>query len=101
MFAFSKHVFVDCAETEIRTAAAVAGSGASVLRGVKADLYLTGEMSHHELLDAVHDDVTVILANHSNTERNYLKVFADKLLEAMPQLDVRVSEADRDPLTFV
>lgn len=80
----------------------MAGSGPlSLLREAKVDLYLTGEMSHHDLLDAVHDRVTVVLANHSNTERNYLKVFAGRLLEKMPRLNVRVSEADRDPLTFV
>ena len=31
-----------------------AGSGGSVLAGAKADLILTGEMSHHEVLDFVH-----------------------------------------------
>lgn len=88
-------------DSTINSAAAVAGSGASLLRGVKADLYLTGEMSHHEVLDAVHNNVTVVLANHSNTERNYLKVFAGRLSEEMPRLDVRVSKVDKDPLTFV
>lgn len=88
-------------DSKINSAAAVAGSGASLLRGVKADLYLTGEMSHHDLLDAVHDNVTVVLANHSNTERSYLKVFAGKLLEELPQLTVHVSKVDRDPLVFV
>ncbi|XP_026813187.1 NIF3-like protein 1 isoform X1 [Rhopalosiphum maidis] len=88
-------------ESSISSAAAVAGSGASVLRGVNADLYLTGEMSHHDVLDAVHNKVTVVLANHSNTERNYLNVFAGRLLEEMPQLNVHVSKVDRDPLMFV
>ena len=31
-----------------------AGSGGSVLAGVQANLILTGEMSHHEVLDFVH-----------------------------------------------
>lgn len=88
-------------ESTIGSAAAVAGSGASVLRGVNADLYLTGEMSHHDVLDAVHNNVTVVLANHSNTERNYLNVFAGRLLKEMPQLNVHISKVDRDPLTFV
>lgn len=37
---------------KIQTVAICAGSGESVLSGVKADLYLTGEMSHHYLLAA-------------------------------------------------
>ncbi|XP_025405210.1 NIF3-like protein 1 isoform X2 [Sipha flava] len=88
-------------ESTINSAATVAGSGASVLNGVNADLYLTGEMSHHEILDAVHNNVTVILANHSNTERGYLKVFADNLSQKIPQLRVCISNVDRDPLLFV
>lgn len=92
---------IDFTESTINSAAAVAGSGVSVLRGVKADLYLTGEMSHHDVLDAVHNNVTVVLANHSNTERGYLKVFAKKLLAKSPGLNVCVSKVDKDPLTFV
>ncbi|XP_022182891.1 NIF3-like protein 1 isoform X1 [Myzus persicae] len=88
-------------ESTICSAAAVAGSGASVLRGCDACLYLTGEMSHHDVLDAVHNGVTVVLANHSNTERSYLNVFAHRLLAEMPQLNVHVSKVDRDPLVFV
>lgn len=94
--------YVYFTDSTINSAAAVAGSGASLLRGVKADLYLTGEMSHHEVLDAVHNNVTVVLANHSNTERGYLEVFAKKLLVEIPKLSkVHVSKVDRDPLTFV
>lgn len=88
-------------DSTVDSAAAVAGSGASVLKGVNAGLYLTGEMSHHDVLDAVHNGVTVVLANHSNTERRYLNVFAGRLHAEMPQLDVRVSKVDRDPLMFV
>ena len=43
--------------SEISSVGVCAGSGASVLAGVKADLILTGEMSHHEILDFVHRQV--------------------------------------------
>merc|ERR1712098_750612 len=59
-------------ESPVRSIAVCAGSGGSVLGGVKADLVVTGEMSHHEVLDFVHKGVSVILADHSNTERGYL-----------------------------
>ncbi len=45
------------AERDIKTIAICAGSGSSVLNGVAADLYLTGEMSHHEVLAAVSSGV--------------------------------------------
>ncbi|XP_061613302.1 NIF3-like protein 1 isoform X2 [Phyllopteryx taeniolatus] len=76
--------------------------GASVLNGVQADLYVTGEMSHHEVLDAVAKGTSVILSDHSNSERGYLSVFRDKLTEKVPaDVVVMVSKADRDPLEVV
>ena len=79
-----------------------AGSGASVLAGCQADLWITGEMSHHEVLDAVHGGTSVILCEHSNTERGYLKEFAKKLTGLLDnQVEVVVSEKDCDPLKIV
>ncbi|XP_051927855.1 NIF3-like protein 1 isoform X2 [Hippocampus zosterae] len=89
-------------ESFVRTVAACAGSGASVLSGVQADLYVTGEMSHHEVLDAVARGTSVILSDHSNSERGYLSVFRQKLTERVPaDVVVMVSKADRDPLEVV
>ncbi|KAM8837753.1 NIF3-like protein 1 isoform 2-T6 [Spinachia spinachia] len=90
------------AESSVRTAAVCAGSGASVLSGVKADLYITGEMSHHEVLDAVAQGTNVILSDHSNSERGFLAVFREKLAVRLPDsVTVVVSKADRDPLEVV
>lgn len=87
---------------EIRSVAVCAGSGGSVLRGVKADLYLTGEMSHHEVLDATCQGTHVILCDHSNTERGFLKVVQQRLNNKLEQkVEVFVSETDRDPLLVV
>merc|ERR1740129_2554415 len=55
------------------------GSGASVLGGARADLLVTGEMSHHEVLDIVHKGTSVILADHSNTERGFLGRVKEKI----------------------
>lgn len=56
-------------------------------------------MSHHDVLDAVHNDVSVILCNHSNSERGFLKEFQLKLPEILGQnVNVIVSGADADPL---
>ncbi|XP_054625216.1 NIF3-like protein 1 isoform X3 [Dunckerocampus dactyliophorus] len=89
-------------ESFVRTVAVCAGSGTSVLKGVQADLYITGEMSHHEVLDAVAKGTSVILSDHSNSERGYLAVFREKLTESLPaNVAVMVSKADRDPLVVV
>lgn len=86
-------------QSQIQTIALCAGSGASVLRGKKADVYLTGEMSHHEVLDAVSRGIHVILCEHSNTERGFLTEFKRKLgLLLEEKVDVVVSLHDTDPL---
>jgi putative NIF3 family GTP cyclohydrolase 1 type 2 len=45
----------------VKTIAICAGSGASMLSGVEADAWLTGEASHHELLAATAQGTSVIL----------------------------------------
>ncbi|KAM9715973.1 NIF3-like protein 1 isoform 1-T1 [Menidia menidia] len=89
-------------DSSVRTVAVCAGSGASVLSGVTADLYVTGEMSHHEVLDAVAKGTSVLLSEHSNSERGFLSVFRERLAVRVPDsITVVVSKADRDPLEVV
>ncbi|XP_054913804.1 NIF3-like protein 1 isoform X1 [Poeciliopsis prolifica] len=89
-------------ESSVCTAAVCAGSGASVLSGVQADLFITGEMSHHEVLDAVAKGTSVILSDHSNSERGFLAVFRERLAVRLPDaVTVVLSKADRDPLEVV
>ena len=89
-------------DQQVQTIALCAGSGASVLKGVKADVYLTGEMSHHDVLDAVSHGIHVILCEHSNTERGFLKVFEEKLKADLEgKVKVLVSTSDADPLQVV
>ena len=72
------------------------------MAGCKADLWITGEMSHHEVLDAVHSGTSVILCEHSNTERGFLHVFAAKLSNLLENnVSVQVSIVDSDPLKIV
>jgi putative NIF3 family GTP cyclohydrolase 1 type 2 len=88
-----------------------AGSGASVLQGVRASVYITGEMSHHEILAANHAGVAVILTNHSNCERGYLPVLKNAFAVAFEQearirgipaaLECTVSAVDADPLVVM
>ncbi|ANZ76839.1 BA75_04095T0 [Komagataella pastoris] len=90
---------------KVETVAICAGSGSSVFSGVKADLYFTGEMSHHETLALVESGSYVITCNHSNTERGYLKEMKGKLEEELLkqglEYNVGISREDRDPLVVV
>lgn len=99
-----QHVRVAFAENRknVETIAICAGSGASVLKGVNADVFFTGEMSHHEVLDAVEHGTNVVLCDHSNTERGFLNKWKD-ILQAELGEDVHIvsSENDHDPLKIV
>ncbi|KAL4223512.1 NGG1 interacting factor [Mactra antiquata] len=87
---------------DISSVAVCAGSGGSVLRNVVADLYVTGEMSHHEVLHAVYNGTSVILCEHSNTERGYLDVLKTKLQDCLDdKTNIIVTEVDTDPLKVV
>ncbi|XP_064518102.1 NIF3-like protein 1 [Pseudopipra pipra] len=86
-------------ESPVKKAALCAGSGSSVLKGTEADIYLTGEMSHHDVLDAVANGISVILCEHSNTERGFLSEVRDVLATHLQnKISIIVSEKDRDPL---
>ena len=80
------------------------GAGESMLSGAVAqgaEVFVTGEMRHHDVLAAIDKGCSVILAGHTNTERGYLPVLAEKIRAAEGALDVRVSEADRWPFEEV
>ena len=90
-------------DSTIQTVAVCAGAGAGLLKAFKADLYITGEMSHHDVLETQHKNTSVILCNHTNSERGFLNRF-QKMLGIMlkGQCHVEVSSNDKDPLiTYV
>lgn len=88
----------------IHSVAVCAGSGGGVLGGLtSANVWITGELGHHELLAASAAGVAVILTHHSNCERGYLHVVAQRLKEATQgeNFQFLVSPIDADPLTTV
>jgi dinuclear metal center YbgI/SA1388 family protein len=85
----------------IKTIGVCPGSGgdfASIARQEGCEAYVTGELSHHKVLAALHSGMSVILGEHTGTERGYLPRLALRLKELLPGLAVEHAEADRDPL---
>ena len=81
-----------------------AGAGADlalIAAENNVELFITGEMTHHEVLAHLDRGLGLILAGHTNTERGYLPVFASRLKRSLPGLDVRVSEADHSQLAWI
>lgn len=71
-----------------------------------ADIFLTGEASHHEQLEIVSRGATIITAGHSVSERGYLsqrlkpmleKVIAEYDVNKTGQVTVEVSSTDAEP----
>jgi dinuclear metal center YbgI/SA1388 family protein len=66
----------------------------------KAELYLTGEIRHHDAIKAANAGMTVVCTLHSNSERAVLRRLQAKLAAAVPELEVMISRADRDPFSY-
>ena len=63
--------------------------------------FVTGELRHHDVLDAQARGCTIILAGHTNTEHGYLKVLRRRLAEELPRVTVQISKRDADPLKMM
>lgn len=91
-------------DAPITRIAACPGSGVSLLDAAishGAQLFITGEMKHHEVLDALDRNCAILLAGHTNTERGYLRILREKLLEAEHDFDPRLSIADIWPFSII
>ena len=97
-------------DTLISCVSACAGSGRLVLRHETSQLLLTGEMDHHEVLEANMRGSTVILMGHCNSERVYLESLVNVLNHVLnrdkgegdlSRVKVFQSSCDRDPFTLM
>ena len=92
------------ANEKITAAGCCAGSAGAMFRtaaAMGAQVYLTGEMRHHDALAAAECGMTVICLGHSNSERIALTRLADQIRKAAPKLNVVISKKDRDPFEIV
>ncbi|XP_018008927.1 NIF3-like protein 1 [Hyalella azteca] len=90
-------------DTIVSSGAVCAGSGISVLRNVQADLIVSGEMGHHDVLEFTQTGRSVVLLEHSNSERGFLSAVLQPKLQSLfkNRISVVVSQKDRDPLQIV
>ena len=88
----------------IRRLALITGSGGSMPEDAiraGADALLTGEASHHAALDALAAGVTLVAAGHYATEFPVAQTLATRLGDRFRNLEVLVSETDRDPYHYL
>jgi dinuclear metal center YbgI/SA1388 family protein len=84
----------------VRRVAVAAGAGGELLSDAireRADLFVTGEIRHHDALSAVRRGVAVVATLHSNSERAAVKAYASRLGTRLPGVSVVTSACDADP----
>lgn len=64
---------------EIRKIALCGGAGADFFEAAGCDAYITGEVKHHEFLQAIESGITLIAAGHFETENPVVAVMAENL----------------------
>jgi dinuclear metal center YbgI/SA1388 family protein len=87
----------------VKTAAVCAGSCGKIINLViaaGADLYVTGELKHHQALAAQEAGLTCICLSHSVSERFILKKFARQLQNELKNVTIRISLKDADPFNW-
>jgi dinuclear metal center YbgI/SA1388 family protein len=67
----------------------------------QAQLYLTGEAQHHQVLKAAKANMTVVCVLHSNSERIALKSLLAQLATRHADVKFYQSDADRDPFQII
>lgn len=85
----------------IHTIAACPGAGSDIVSRAKhVDLVLTGEMRHHDILACLARGTTVVLTDHTHSERGFLPILAKKLSGMLPGVSTWCAHLDREPLSI-
>ncbi|MBN1787385.1 MAG: Nif3-like dinuclear metal center hexameric protein [Sedimentisphaerales bacterium] len=87
----------------VKKAAVCAGSCSKLIMNViaaKCDLYLTGEIKHHQALAAQEAGMTVVCLGHSVSERFILKKVAKELQKNLKDVKIIISKKDKDPFEW-
>jgi dinuclear metal center YbgI/SA1388 family protein len=87
----------------IRSVAVCAGAGGSLFEKLPPfDLFLTGEMRHHDVRARAEGGSSVVLCEHTHTERGFLPILAERLSAATgSKTSFHVSRCDREPLSLL
>ena len=88
---------------QVQTIGLCAGAGGSVCKLAiddGCDVYITGEMTHHRVVEATAQGCTVMLTGHTNSERGYLPKLKEQLKGLIPKANIYVSTADSPLWTY-
>ena len=88
---------VKCHE-HIRTCALVTGSGASLMRNIEADCFLTGDIKYHDAMEASSLGLSMMDIGHYESERYFSDVLSNHLEKL--GLNVIISPS-KNPFTYL
>lgn len=88
---------VQC-HSHIRTCALVTGSGASLMRNIEADCFLTGDIKYHDAMEAKALGLSMIDIGHYESERYFGEILAEHLKNL--GLSVIISPS-KNPFTYL
>jgi dinuclear metal center YbgI/SA1388 family protein len=103
-FALDRVMVAGPLDEPARRVAVAAGAGGELLESAAkagAEVFVTGEMRHHDAVLAAKRGITCVATLHSNSERAGVRAYATRLAAALPGVAVSTSEADADPFVFV
>lgn len=89
---------------KVRRAACCAGSCGKLIYSAlteRADVYVTGELRHHDALEARRQGLAVVCVGHSHSERIVLSPLRARLGDMLPGLAIQQALHDRDPFEMV
>lgn len=87
----------------VKKAAVCAGSCGKIINMVIAegcDLYLTGELKHHQALAAQEAGLTCLCLSHTVSERFILRKLAKQLQKQIKEVTIKISKKDTDPFNW-
>lgn len=83
----------------VKRVAVAAGAGGELLGDARADLFVTGEVRHHDAISSVRRGMAVVATLHSNSERAAVKAYAARVAARLEGVTVTTSESDADPFS--
>jgi dinuclear metal center YbgI/SA1388 family protein len=91
---------LDAPCARVAVSAGAAGDMVKDAARARADVYVTGELRHHDALWAAANGMTVVCLRHSASERAVLARIEGALAASAPELRVSRSACDRDPFEW-
>ncbi len=91
-------------DREVRTIGFIPGAGADFIPHAieqECDLFVTGEVKHHEVMRAKARGCSIMLTGHSNSERGFMPHYRDILSEKCPEVEFVVSQYDQTLLGII